>query len=86
MQDQSSDLPFVFFQLPTSLPLLRTQSADPQHHRQPSDEISTLPSGKIGSLCVFDDGSVKLRLGPTWFEVSWQLSLPAVEKSSKTNV
>ncbi|CAI7806249.1 unnamed protein product, partial [Closterium sp. NIES-54] len=66
----SLDDRMIFFQLPAALPVRRERAAElAPGEPGPLDELSSLPEGRIGKILVYDDGSVKMKLGDTLFDL-----------------
>ncbi|KAJ4973539.1 hypothetical protein NE237_006713 [Protea cynaroides] len=83
LMEQQEEQKMIFFQLPTSLPLVKrsataednqkTESSGPSNKVRPSDKgcsLAELPAGLMGKMLVYKSGAVKLKLGDTLYDVS----------------
>ncbi|ONM17960.1 DNA-directed RNA polymerase III subunit RPC4 [Zea mays] len=84
LMDMSSESQFLFFQLPSSLPLPRQpqSGADPNEVRDEKREdmrpsshngskLKEVPEGYMGKMLVYKSGKVKMKIGDTLFDVSF---------------
>jgi hypothetical protein len=78
------------FQLPKSLPLLRTSTAVVERNGKAivkevkaGYSLNDLPGGYMGKLLVYKSGKVKMKLGDALFDVSFCLPYLFSFKSSK---
>ncbi|CAI5467605.1 unnamed protein product [Closterium sp. Yama58-4] len=68
--EEALSRPFNEAALPAALPVRRERAAElAPGEPGPLDELSSLPEGRIGKILVYDDGSVKMRLGDTLFDL-----------------
>ncbi|XP_043712418.1 DNA-directed RNA polymerase III subunit RPC4-like [Telopea speciosissima] len=83
LMEEQEEQKMIFFQLPTSLPLVKrsavaesnqiTGSAGPSSNVGSSDKgcsLEQLSAGLMGKMLVYKSGAVKLKLGDTLYDVS----------------
>ncbi|CAA0814225.1 RNA polymerase III RPC4 [Striga hermonthica] len=81
--DEDTEDSMLFFQLPSSMPMLNKPTDDeakgPENNGKPAKgkapslkacSLEALPAGHMGKLLVYKSGAVKLKLGETLYDVS----------------